>query len=47
MTLLSISGLIFITIQVLQVQFECGSGLGDMIGPNGNYKNIPDLSKWL
>ena len=24
-----------------------GPGLGDMIGPNGNYKAIPDLSKWI
>ena len=24
-----------------------GPGLGDMIGPNGNYKTLPDLSKWI
>ena len=24
-----------------------GPGLGDMIGPNGNYKDIPNLSKWI
>ena len=24
-----------------------GPGLGDVIGPNGNYKNIPDISKWV
>ena len=24
-----------------------GPGLGDMIGPDGNYKNIPDISKWI
>ena len=24
-----------------------GPGLGDVIGPNGNYKAIPDLSKWI
>ena len=24
-----------------------GPGLGDIIGPNGNYKAIPDLSKWI
>ena len=24
-----------------------GPGLGDMIGPNGNYKALPDLSKWI
>ena len=22
-------------------------GLGDVIGPDGNYKNIPDISKWI
>ena len=24
-----------------------GPGLGDVIGPNGNYKDIPDISKWI
>jgi trk system potassium uptake protein TrkH len=24
-----------------------GPGLGDVIGPNGNYKSIPDISKWV
>ena len=24
-----------------------GPGLGDIIGPDGNYKNIPDVSKWI
>ena len=24
-----------------------GIVLGDMIGPNGNYKALPDLSKWI
>ena len=24
-----------------------GPGLGDIIGPNGNYKYIPDVSKWV
>ena len=24
-----------------------GPGLGDIIGPDGNYKNIPDISKWI
>ena len=24
-----------------------GPGLGDVIGPNGNYKAIPDVSKWI
>jgi len=24
-----------------------GPGLGEMIGPNGNFKSIPDVSKWI
>ena len=24
-----------------------GPGLGEVIGPNGNYKSIPDISKWI
>ena len=24
-----------------------GPGLGDMIGPNGNYKDLPNVSKWI
>ena len=24
-----------------------GPGLGEIIGPDGNYKNIPDISKWI
>ena len=24
-----------------------GPGLGEIIGPNGNYKSIPDISKWI
>ena len=24
-----------------------GPGLGEMIGPNGNFKSIPELSKWI
>jgi trk system potassium uptake protein TrkH len=24
-----------------------GPGLGEMIGPNGNFKSIPDISKWI
>jgi len=24
-----------------------GPGLGDMIGPNGNFKEVSDISKWL
>ena len=26
---------------------DVGPGLGDVIGPNGNYREIPDLSKWI
>ena len=24
-----------------------GPGLGEIIGPDGNYKSLPDLSKWI
>ena len=24
-----------------------GPGLGEIIGPDGNYKSIPDISKWI
>ena len=24
-----------------------GPGLGEMIGPNGNFKSVSDISKWL
>ena len=24
-----------------------GPGLGDIIGPDGNYKSLPNLSKWI
>ena len=24
-----------------------GPGLGEIIGPDGNYKTLPDLSKWI
>ena len=47
--LLSISGLDFITSisGAASSISNVGPGLGDMIGPNGNYKNLPDLSKWI
>ena len=47
--LLSISGLDFITSisGAASSISNVGPGLGDMIGPNGNYKDIPDLSKWI
>ena len=47
--LLSISGLDFITSVsgAASAISNVGPGLGDIIGPNGNYKSIPDLSKWI
>ena len=47
--LLSISGLDFITSisGAASSISNVGPGLGEMIGPNGNYKAIPDLSKWI
>ena len=47
--LLSLSGLDFITSVsgAASSISNVGPGLGDIIGPNGNYKDIPDLSKWI
>ena len=47
--LLSISGLDFITSLsgAASAISNVGPGLGDIIGPNGNYKEIPDISKWI
>tara|TARA_B100000965_G_scaffold87237_1_gene70741 strand:+ start:1496 stop:2944 length:1449 start_codon:yes stop_codon:yes gene_type:complete len=47
--LLSISGLDFLTSisGAASSISNVGPGLGEMIGPNGNYKDIPDLSKWI
>jgi trk system potassium uptake protein TrkH len=47
--LLSISGLDFITSisGAASSISNVGPGLGDLIGPNGNYKELPDLSKWI
>jgi trk system potassium uptake protein len=47
--LLSISGLDFITSisGAASSISNVGPGLGDMIGPNGNYEALPDLSKWI
>ena len=47
--LLSISGLDFITSisGAASAISNVGPGLGDVIGPNGNYKDIPDTSKWI
>ena len=47
--LLSISGLDFVTSisGAASSISNVGPGLGDIIGPDGNYKNLPDLSKWI
>ena len=47
--LLSISGLDFITSisGAASAISNVGPGLGDVIGPNGNYKEIPNISKWI
>ncbi len=47
--LLSISGLDFLTAisGAASAISNVGPGLGETIGPNGNYKAIPDLSKWI
>ena len=46
---LSISGLDFITAisGAASAISNVGPGLGDVIGPNGNYKSLPDVSKWI
>ena len=45
----SIAGLDFITAisGSASAISNVGPGLGDIIGPDGNYKNIPDVSKWI
>ncbi len=47
--LLSITGLDFITSLsgAASSISNVGPGLGEIIGPNGNYKEIPDISKWI
>ncbi len=47
--LLSISGLDFITSisGAASSISNVGPGLGEIIGPDGNYKSLPDLSKWI
>ena len=47
--LLSLTGLDFITAisGAASSISNVGPGLGEIIGPNGNYKNIPDFSKWI
>ncbi len=47
--LLSITGLDFITAMSGSAAMlaNLGPGLGDIIGPNGNYATLPDISKWI
>ena len=47
--LLSLSGLDFLTAisGAASAISNVGPGLGDIIGPDGNYKDIPDISKWI
>ena len=47
--LLSLTGLDFLTAisGAASAISNVGPGLGDIIGPDGNYKNIPDVSKWI
>ena len=47
--LLSITGLDFLTSisGAASAISNVGPGLGDIIGPDGNYKAIPTLSKWI
>ena len=47
--LLSITGLDFLSaISGAATSISnVGPGLGDIIGPNGNFKSIPEVSKWI
>ena len=47
--MLSLTGLDFLTAVsgAASAISNVGPGLGDVIGPDGNYKNIPDISKWI
>jgi trk system potassium uptake protein TrkH len=47
--LLSITGLDFLSaISGAATSISnVGPGLGEMIGPNGNFKEVSDFSKWL
>ena len=47
--LLSLSGLDFVTsISAAATSISnVGPGLGDIIGPNGNFSQLPDFSKWV
>ena len=47
--LLSITGLDFLTSisGAASAISNVGPGMGELIGPDGNYKSIPDISKWI
>ena len=47
--LLSLSGLDFVTaISGAATSISnVGPGLGSIIGPNGNFSSLPDVSKWI
>ena len=47
--LLSLTGLDFITsISGAATSISnVGPGLGSVIGPNGNFSSLPDISKWI
>ena len=47
--LLSITGLDFLSVisGAATSISNVGPGLGDVIGPNGNFKSIPEISKWI
>ena len=47
--LLSVTGLDFLTSisGAASAISNVGPGLGEVIGPSGNYKNLPEISKWL
>ena len=47
--LLSITGLDFLSAVsgAATSISNVGPGLGEMIGPNGNFKEIPEISKWI
>ena len=47
--MLSLTGLDFLTAVsgAASAISNVGPGLGDVIGPDGNYKDIPDISKWI
>ena len=47
--LLSISGLDFLTAVsgAASAISNVGPGMGEMIGPDGNYKELPAVSKWI